>query len=46
MQPNKSHDTKVPAMVLLALLLLVFVSTGAPAQTGVEGDDTYLDPLA
>ncbi len=46
MQPIKSHHTKAPATILLALLLLAFASAGAVAQTGAAGGDTYLDPLA
>jgi len=46
MQPIKSHETKASATVVLALLLLVFASAGALAQTGAAGSDTYLDPLA
>ncbi len=46
MQPIKTHDTKAPALFLLALMLLVFASTGAVAQTGAAGGDIYLDPLA
>jgi len=53
MHPIKSQyaktrsAAKTPALFVTALVLLVFASTGAAAQTGTAADgDIYLDPLA